>query len=370
MRPAVIQQFNLNVQYQIGEHTSVQVGYVGQTGQHLAVPLWANQYTTDDTCAGLGAAGAIDSCYQAIEPYFALVGNPNSPDNPGSDVLKETVSRGISNYNSFQATLQHHQSRGLEFLVNYTFGKSMTNNPGYFGTDNYSDADSYWQDINNPRIDYGPSTFDARQVASGIMIYQLPFGHGKQFGSSWNRLTDEAFGGWQLSTNAQVNSGYPLTMHQGAVCNNNCSQNLSGDYFTFANHYGPLKIVHRGKGTDGIFRWFGTDPSAVACTSHDATRPAGSACAYGRTSQNVGTARVGTERGPGFQNYDLALSKGFATIKEQSLKFRADAFNAFNISSYGSPSSYIGGNAATAWGVISGTASGPRKIQLSAVYQF
>jgi hypothetical protein len=370
MRPAVIQQFNLNVQYQIGEHTSVQVGYVGQTGQHLAVPLWANQYTTDDTCAGLGSAGAIDSCYQAIEPYFALVGNPNSPDNPGSDVLKETVSRGISNYNSFQATLQHHQSRGLEFLVNYTFGKSMTNNPGYFGTDNYSDADSYWQDINNPRIDYGPSTFDARQVASGIMIYQLPFGHGKQFGSSWNRLTDEAFGGWQLSTNAQVNSGYPLTMHQGAVCNNNCSQNLSGDYFTFANHYGPLKIVHRGKGTDGIFRWFGTDPSAVACTSHDATRPAGSACAYGRTSQNVGTARVGTERGPGFQNYDLALSKGFATIKEQSLKFRADAFNAFNISSYGSPSSYIGGNAATAWGVISGTASGPRKIQLSAVYQF
>ena len=114
MRPAVIQQFNLGLQYQIDGNTSVQAGYVGQTGQHLAVPLWVNQYTTDDTCAGLGSAAAIDSCYQTIEPYFALVGNPNSPDNPGSDVLKETVSRGISNYHSLQATLQHHQSKGLD----------------------------------------------------------------------------------------------------------------------------------------------------------------------------------------------------------------------------------------------------------------
>jgi hypothetical protein len=371
MRPAVIQQFNLNIQYQIGDHTSMQAGYVGQTGQHLAVPLWANQYTTDDTCAGLGSAAAIDSCYQTIEPYFALVGNPNSPDNPGSDVLKETVSRGISNYHSLQATLQHHQSKGLEFLVNYTFGKSLTNNPGYFGTDNYNDDDSYWQNIDNPRADYGPSTFDARQVVSGIMVYQLPFGRGRQFGSSWNRLTDEALGGWQFSTNVQLNSGYPLTMHQGANCNNNCSQNLSGDYFEFANHYGPLKIVHRGKGADGIFRWFGTDPSASACTSHGTAPSAPNlACAYGRTSQDVGTTRVGTERGPGFQNYDLSLSKDFVTIREESLKARVDAFNAFNISSYGTPSSYIGGNASTAWGVIGGTASGPRKIQLSLVYKF
>ena len=88
---------------------------------------------------------------KAIEPYFALVGNPNSPDNPGSDVLKETVSRGISNYNSLQVTLQHHQARGLEFLVNYTFGKSLTNNIGYFGVDSFSDDDSYWQNANNPQ---------------------------------------------------------------------------------------------------------------------------------------------------------------------------------------------------------------------------
>ena len=48
--------------------------------------------------------------------------------------------------------------------------------------------------------------------------------------------------------NVLVNSGYPLTIHQaGTQCNNNCAENLSGDYFGFANHYGPMKIVGRGK---------------------------------------------------------------------------------------------------------------------------
>ena len=372
MRPAVIQQFSLNVQYQIDNHTSVQAGYVGQTGQHLAVPMWVNQYTTDDTCAGLSGAAAIDACYQTIEPYFALVGNPNSPDNPGSAVLKETVSRGISNYHSLQATVQRQQVNGLEFLTNYTFGKSLTNNIGYYGVDGNSDDDSYWQDVNNPRGNYGPSSFDARQSASGTIMYQLPFGHGKQFGSRWNGVTDEVFGGWQLAMNAQLNSGFPLTVHQsGQQCKNNCAENFSGDYFGFANHYGPMKVTGRGRNAAGVFKWFGDDPSATPCTSRGTAPTNSSTCAYGRPSQDFGTTSVGTERGPGFQNYDMSLSKGFKTWKEETLKARADAFNAFNIASYGQPNVYIGGgNPANSFGAITGTNSAPRKLQISLVYQF
>jgi hypothetical protein len=352
MRPAVIQQFSLNVQYQIDSHTAVQAGYVGQTGQHLAVPLWVNQYTTDDNCASLSSAALIDACYQNIEPYFALVGNPNSPDNPGSDVLKETVSRGISNYHSLQASIQRHQAKGLEFLVNYTYGKSLTNNVGYFGVTNTGDDDSYWQDVNNPKGNYGPSSFDMRQVVSGTAVYQLPFGHGNQFGSSWNAVTDEILGGWQLSMNASVYTGFPLTVHQsGQQCANNCAENLSGDYFGFANHYGPMKITGRGKNSSGIFKWFGTDPSAEPCNSRG-TAPSASNpnCAYGRPSQDFGTTHVGTLRGPGFQNYDMSLSKAFKTYREAV---------------------YIGGgNPINAFGAITGTNSGPRKLQISLVYAF
>jgi hypothetical protein len=118
-----------------------------------------------------------------------------------------------------------------------------------------------------------------------------------------------------------------------------------------------------------MFKWFGTDPSAQPCASRGTAPTNNPNCAYGRPKQDFGTAHVGTERGPGFQNYDLSLAKEFATIREESLKFRVDAFNAFNIASYGQPNTYIG-SAPTNFGQITGTASGPRKIQLSAVYQF
>jgi len=370
MRPAVISQFSLNVQYQIDSHTSVQAGYVGQVGQHLAVPLWANQYTQDDTCAGLSTTALIDACYQSIEPFFALVGNPNSPDNPGTDVLKYTASRAISNYHSLQVSLQRHMSQGLEFLVNYTFGKSMTNNVGYFGVTNTGDTDSYWQNVNNPRGDYGPSAFDARQSVSATGVYQLPFGRGKQFGSSWNLLTDEVLGGWQLSMNAELNTGYPLTIHQnGMQCQDNCSQLLSQDYFGFANQYSKMKIAGRGRVASGEFKWFGTDPTSIPCHSRGTAPTNNPDCAYGRPSQDFGTAHVGTERGPGFQNYDLSLSKAFKTYKDETMKARIDAFNAFNIASYGPPETYIGGNP-TNFGDITGTLSGPRKIQISLIYAF
>ena len=119
----------------------------------------------------------------------------------------------------------------------------------------------------------------------------------------------------------------------------------------------------------GIFKWFGTDPTAVPCTSHNASQPAGKECAYGRPSQDFGTTSVGTERGPGFQDYDFSLSKGFTTFKEETIKARVDAFNAFNIASYGAPNTYIGSSVAS-FGQISGTNSAPRKIQLSLIYAF
>jgi hypothetical protein len=93
MRPAVIQQYNLTLQYQLGDTTSIQAGYVGQVGRHLAVPIWANQYTQDKpaTCDAV--------CAQQIEPFYALVGD--------GGVVIETTSRAISNYNGLQVTLNH-----------------------------------------------------------------------------------------------------------------------------------------------------------------------------------------------------------------------------------------------------------------------
>ncbi len=124
MRPAVIQQFNLNLQYQVDSRTTLQAGYVGQLGQHLAVPMAINQYTEDEP------AGCDATCAVQIEPFYSLVGE-------GGTVI-ETASRALSNYHALQATMQRQLSSGLQYQVNYTYGKSLTNNPGYFSMDGSS----------------------------------------------------------------------------------------------------------------------------------------------------------------------------------------------------------------------------------------
>ena len=42
-------------------------------------------------------------------------------------------------------------------------------------------------------------------------------------------------------------------------------------------------------------------------------------------------------RGPGFQNWDLSLSKRFPTVRDQALTVRVDFLNVFNQDNYGNP---------------------------------
>jgi hypothetical protein len=364
IRPAIIQQGNLTLQMQINQRTTVQAGYVGQLGKHLAVPIALNQSTQDiDTNACTTA-----QC-QAVIPFYTLVGT-----NP----LIETASRAISNYNAMQASLKQMTPwNGLTYMLNYTWSKSMTDSPGFFGVDGASSGDSYWQDINNPLGDYGPSNFDARHSLNSIVVYQLPFGHNKQFGANWGHIADEFVGGWQVSMNLQVNTGFPLTISNGPSCNNNCPEMQVNDYGQHTNQYRRMKIVNRGV-SNGLFHWFGTDPSAM-CAPAGATGQCSKRgvdngiSAYGRqggTGNDFGTAHIGTERSPGYQSYDFSLQKGFRTYAEQSLKLKVDAFNAFNISSYGNPGTYLGGGSNPGFGVITSTRSAPRQLQLSAIYSF
>jgi hypothetical protein len=34
------------------------------------------------------------------------------------------------------------------------------------------------------------------------VVYQLPFGQGRKYGSNWNAGVDSLFGGWEVNTNA------------------------------------------------------------------------------------------------------------------------------------------------------------------------
>lgn len=341
LRPTAVQQFNLTTQVLLNNQTTAQVGYVGEIGQRLVVPAAANQWATANV--------------PTSAPFFNLVGSS------GTVVLTET--EGVENYNAMQAVLRRLQSNGLEYTLNYTWSRSMTNNTGFYGVPGVpNDASVYWQNIHNPRADYGPSGYDTRQALNGTAVWQLPFGRGMKFGSKWNRPVNEALGGWKLSGDTILYSGFPITMTSP---NNANFHSGSGR----ANQYRPLHIVHQS-----IQHWFGTDPSANPCTGAD-----NGTCAYGEEQSGVfGTSHVNTERAPGYRIIDLSLFKAFPTFREQTVQFRVDAFNVGNIASYATPAFVSAANGVSAAnfpahsneGLITSTLSPARQLQLSFIYRF
>jgi hypothetical protein len=356
IQPAYVQQFNLTTEFAVTRSLSLQVGYVGELGQHIEDYGNLNQYRVngDPTSAPYYNNPFIGK--NAIDPSVSI----------GSNSLLITESRASSNYQALQTILRQRTSHGLEFTVNYSYGKALTNSAGNYSV-NTSGAtfggQGAFQNYYDSAADWGPAAYDVRHNLSGTGVYALPFGHGKQYLSGVNRVVDEAIGGWKISTAGVVYSGFPETI-LGPGNNSNSFGNSR------PNQYRALKIVNRS-----INNWYGTDPSAIPCTTPGVDN---GLCAFGAPAPNTfGDARNGNTRSPRYLNVDMSAFKDFATFREQTLGFRFDAFNAFNIVSYGNPDTNIGdttfGNISSqgpANGIQQAVRSTERRLQFSANYRF
>jgi hypothetical protein len=271
-----------------------------------------------------------------------------------------------------QAVLRQRATHGMEFTLNYTYGKAMTNSLGNYGlnVNGYSGA---FQNYYDSAADYGPAGYDVTHNISGTGVYALPVGRGKEYLSGVNRLLDEAIGGWKVAVAGVAYSGFPESVTTGVVngAEQTGSSNNSNSYGAArVNQYFNQKIVHRN-----INHWFGTDPSAIPCLTAGArTYTSGSQtydCAFGAPANSAfGTSRNGAVRGPGYLNVDMSAFKDFHLFGEHSVGFRFDAFNAFNIVSYGNPDTVI---TDSTFGQIASQEqirSQERRLQFSAKYSF
>ncbi len=328
IQPAYVQQWNLFTEYALNGSTSLVVGYLGQQGQHIEDYGNVNQWTRpgDETSAPFYNNKYIGA---NTDPSYAI----------GSNSLLITESRAMMNYNALQATLRQRSTYGLEYTINYTYSKAMTNSLGNYAL-NVSGFSGAFQNYYDSAAEYGPAGYDVRHNVSATAVYALPVGHGKAFFSHSNYLVDEALGGWKLSMLALVYSGLPQTV----IVNGNNSVNSFGNLRP--NVVAPLQVRNRT-----VDQWFGNSYAGAFAT------PTGP----------FGNSRNGNVRGPGFQNIDLSAFKDFRTFREQSLGFRFDAFNAFNITSLGNPDTNVSNST---FGLINNTRSVERHLQFSANYKF
>jgi hypothetical protein len=326
LRPQFTQQWNAFAEYLIGSRSSINLGYVGSTSSNLVTPVDGNQ--------PLPGTGPVSTWLpsQQRRPLYQF--------NPLITSISTTASRGRANYHGLQTTFKQRLWNGLDFLANYTFSKTMTNNLGYYGSTGVQANSAYPLNSYNIEGDYGPAFFDATHNFSLSGSYELPFGKDRKFGSDWNRAIDAVAGGWGLSMAYRAYSGFPITV----IDTSNPSQQVSR-----ANER-PDRIGDGSVDDPTVDRWL--DRSAFR------TAPLG----------EFGDSGVGIVRAPNFWNVDLSLSKRFATFGRQFFLFRVEAFNVLNHKNMAPPERNI---TSTAFGTITAATIGDARIvQFAVKYHF
>ncbi len=119
---------------------------------------------------------------------------------------------GNTHYNGISARVEHRFGQGLYFLNSFTWGNAIGDSDQaleyYAG---YVQATP--QNIHNLGAEAGPSSYDVKFNNVSSVVYQVPFGKGRKFGSGVNPVIDAVLGGWELNTINTAHTGTPLNVY-------------------------------------------------------------------------------------------------------------------------------------------------------------
>ncbi|MDQ2844205.1 MAG: TonB-dependent receptor [Acidobacteriota bacterium] len=310
-RIPLVDFWNFAVQQQLSSTVALEVAYVGNVGRHLFESLNRNQ-------AVLGP-GNLDP----RRPFYNLFGLPQG--------LYQYCNCATSNYNSMQVKLQKQFSRGLDFLVTYTWSKALDYVEGGGTPSNSYDA----------RNDYGPASWDREHTITVTHNWDIPVGRNRYFKLGNNAIADAVLGGWRLSGVHTFGTGLPFTpsVSNAPLLNNPDINGVRADLIGNPNVPNPNANL-----------WF--NPAAY-------TEP--------QQQYRQGTAGRNSLRGPNQWESDLSLAKNLLFSEKRSLELRADAFNVFNHVNLANPSSQVDVSGA---GQITALQLPMRQMQFGLHFQF
>jgi len=278
--------FNLSGQHQLTKTISLDMAWVGSISKHLS-------YAVGDINAN--PANGANNFDNLLTPYLGKI--------------QYLSDGGLSNFNSMQVKITQQTSRNTSFLASYTWSHSLDNGPAPFNLGHINNDNP--QNPYDLKPEYASSDTDLRHnfVFSGS--YNLPFGKGQHFGSTWGPVLNAIVGGWRFSPIATAHSGEPINVIRGT----NPASILPG---LRPNVVGNPNLK-RGQRT--IYRYFNT-----AAFNNIGLVPTGN------ESNNFtpGDAGRNIVIGPGWINLDSSLAKDFKIEEKYTLQVRGEAFNTFN----------------------------------------
>jgi len=309
-------QYSFGVQRQVNAKSVLAISYVGNQ----------NRLQNDQREINLPNQSALIPIINGVAGanYNTAPGLPY----PGFHSINLSTNEANSHYNALQVDLNSQLGRDLTFRAYYALSRSIDsagqggNGPGG-DLQNVSDPYLGW------KYDVGPGGYDVTHNAAFNFIYDIPL-----LRNSESRLLKSTIGGWQVSGIVTISSGLPLNIGLTGGQGGNGLPNATNR----PNLTGSVSYPST------VGEWFSTsvftDPAVGA---------------FGNLGHNA-------VRGPGRDNWNLALFKSFVFSEERGSRFelRLESFNTWNHTEFQNVSTNLG---ASNFGQVT-SAADPRIIQL------
>lgn len=427
----LIQEYNVDLQYQVAHNWVVDVGYVGQHGTHLynwafpinyayLAPGAPNEPAATDLqdarmIIGSGAPGVPNSFVfndpgntnpstQILTntansfPFFPSNGNqlgrvPYLGFSTGG--LSNTTTEGDSLYNSLQAQIRHQFANGFLLQASYTWSKLITNinsseaGGGIAAPGNVLSGGANSNDPLDLGQQYGLASFNRPQRLIVAYSYAFPYKNTQGF-------VGHALSGWSVSGITTIQDGEPFTVIDGNAgtiygATGSVRAELKPANTGKCNSYGvcqSIGVATTGSTTSRVISGLAangncnTNSSWINVQAYGSCSPFGfsdsgmAPCIGGTVAGNCagsgggtgfGDSGVGAIMGPGQFNWDISLLKNTKVTEGTSLEFRAEFYNVWNHPQFNPP---VNNAADSTFGDIQNSAVPPRIMQFALKFYF
>jgi hypothetical protein len=298
--------WNFNIEQELPWASSFSVSYVGERGDHLYGNEVPNQFINSDDPNTNGARVL-----------------------PGQGEIEVRDNSGQSNYNGLWTEFDHKFNHQFLFRASYTFARSQDDTSEVFSGGSESSLSTLRYGTPRKETEYGLSAYDHRQRLVLAYVYTPAVWHTQ----GAMKLAGDVVNHWQVAGITQFQSGSPENVEAGLDIN---GDGIGNDRPVVSNSKAPLATFAVD---DSWFNGFGTSTGTL-CSGPSAFQTNNPCQPVAASSVHWIVPALGTQPlnevsrnsliGPGFQQWDMNISRTIQLHDRFNFEVRGEFFNIFN----------------------------------------
>jgi len=374
-KQGMVQQFNFNIERQLPGNIVLTAGYAGTRSTHILFFDLNLNVSSPQACFPTYVPNPFNPTQTAPNPaydptYHLGCGKTSGsgiypaypyPNGPFPSVVWNITDGARARYDGLLIKAETKSARhGLYALLSYTW--SRTFDTGMADGDGTTPGATFWPLPGTRKADWALSQLNVNDQFSASILYDLPFGRGKRYGSEMSAVPNAIAGGWHVNLIERATSGFPLFVVDGV---NNSGSNFQWN-LTPQNRPDMVGDPNRGGQVTN-------NPTCVAPARVHTLQNWFNQCAFAQPAPGkLGNANRAPLYSPRFVNTDFSAFKNFPIRERYALQFRAEFFNLFNHAQFGLTGNgvFMQDITSPTFGVVNETVNNPRVIQFALRFDF